>query len=187
MEAAKNLFAKPIQEAMGGEILASLAKETSEIKSKGGVKDIEIKNEEITGESAHVSARVIYGDGSNKTNTTNLIKEDGTWKYIEVRVGKLEVRTARAQIEGLEKALNQYRIDTGHYPSNEQGLAALYTKPADEARWDGPYLKKNVPNDPWGNPYRYRMPGEHSVVDIFSFGRDGQAGGSGDDADINNW
>ena len=86
------------------------------------------------------------------------------------------MKTARAQIEGIEMALDQYRIDVGHYPSNEQGLAALNTKPADEVRWDGPYLKKNLPNDPWGKPYQYRMPGEHSEVDIFSFGRDGQPG-----------
>src|SRR5512139_2226509 len=104
-------------------------------------------------------------------------------KYF-AQVGKSEVKTARAQIDGLEKALDQYRIDTGHYPSNEQGLAALNTKPADEAHWDGPYLKKAVPNDPWGKPYQYRMPGEHGEVDISSFGRDGAPGGAGEDADI---
>lgn len=107
-------------------------------------------------------------------------------KYF-AQVGKSEVKTARAQIEGLEKALDQYRIDTGHYPSSEQGLAALNTKPADEARWDGPYLKKALPNDPWGKPYQYRMPGEHGEVDIFSFGGDGQPGGTGNNADVQNW
>lgn len=100
---------------------------------------------------------------------------------------KSEIKTAKAQIGSLEKALDQYRIDTGHYPSTEQGLAALNAKPADEVRWDGPYLKKDLPNDPWGKPYQYRMPGEHGEVDIFSFGRDGAAGGSGDGADIGNW
>lgn len=107
-------------------------------------------------------------------------------KYF-AQVGKSEVKTARAQIEGLEKALDQYRIDTGHYPSSEQGLAALNTKPADEARWAGPYLKKALPNDPWGKPYQYRMPGEHGEVDIFSYGSDGQPGGTGDNADVQNW
>ena len=107
-------------------------------------------------------------------------------KYF-AQVGKAEVKTARAQIEGLEKALDQYRIDVGRYPGSEQGLAALITKPADEARWDGPYLKKTLPNDPWGKPYQYRMPGEHGEVDIFSFGRDGQPGGTGDGADVQNW
>jgi general secretion pathway protein G len=103
------------------------------------------------------------------------------------QVGKSEVTTAQAQIVGLEKALDQYRIDTGRYPSTEQGLAALNTKPADEARWSGPYLKKAVPSDPWGNPYQYRMPGEHSEVDVFSLGRDGRPGGADTDADIGNW
>lgn len=103
------------------------------------------------------------------------------------QLGKSKGDTAGAQIAGLEKALDQYRIDTGHYPSNEQGLAALNTKPADEARWDGPYLKKALPNDPWDTPYLYRMPGEHGEVDIFSYGSDGQPGGTGEDADVHNW
>ena len=103
------------------------------------------------------------------------------------QVGKSEVTTAQAQIGALEKALDQYRIDTGRYPSTEQGLAALNVKPADEARWGGPYLKKAVPSDPWGNPYQYRMPGERSEVDVFSLGRDGRPGGTDADADIGNW
>ena len=107
-------------------------------------------------------------------------------KYFS-QVGKSEVKTARAQIDALEKALDQYRIDTGRYPNVEQGLAALNAKPADEARWDGPYLKKAVPNDPWGKPYQYRNPGERGEIDLFSFGRDGQPGGDGDGADIGNW
>jgi general secretion pathway protein G len=107
-------------------------------------------------------------------------------KYF-AQIGKSEVKTAKAQIDGLEKALDQYRIDTGHYPTTEQGLAALNTKPADEAHWDGPYLKKAVPNDPWGKPYQYRMPGEHGEIDLFSYGRDGVPGGTGNDADLNNW
>jgi general secretion pathway protein G len=107
-------------------------------------------------------------------------------KYF-AQIGKSEVKTAQAQIVALEKALDQYRIDTGHYPSTEQGLAALNTKPAEEPRWDGPYLKKTVPNDPWGKPYQYKMPGEHGEVDIFSFGHDGAPGGTGENADITNW
>jgi general secretion pathway protein G len=107
-------------------------------------------------------------------------------KYFS-QVGKSEVKTAQAQIAALEKALDQYRIDTGHYPGTELGLAALNAKPASEVKWDGPYLKKAVPNDPWGKPYQYRMPGEHGEVDIFSYGRDGVPGGSGNDADLGNW
>ncbi|MFN3716930.1 MAG: type II secretion system major pseudopilin GspG [Thiobacillus sp.] len=107
-------------------------------------------------------------------------------KYFS-QVGKSEVKTARAQIDALEKALDQYRIDTGRYPNAEQGLAALNAKPADEPRWNGPYLKKSVPNDPWGKPYQYLNPGERGEIDVFSFGRDGQPGGDGDGADIGNW
>jgi general secretion pathway protein G len=103
------------------------------------------------------------------------------------QIGKSETKVARAQIDALEKALDQYRLDTGHYPTSEQGLAALNTRPSNEARWDGPYLKKEVPPDPWGKPYIYRQPGEHGEFDLFSNGKDGQPGGSGDAADVVNW
>jgi len=103
------------------------------------------------------------------------------------QVGKSEVKTARAQIESFGKALDQYRLDTGHYPTTEQGLAALVTKPADETRWDGPYLKKGVPADPWGTPYAYKRPGTKGEYDIISFGKDGVPGGTGEDADLGSW
>ena len=103
------------------------------------------------------------------------------------QVGKSEVKVARAQIDAFEKALDQYRADTSRYPSTEQGLDALVKKPNGEARWDGPYLKRAVPLDPWGRPYQYKAPGEHGEFDIFSLGRDGVPGGSGDSADIGNW
>lgn len=103
------------------------------------------------------------------------------------QVGKSEVKVAKAQIRALEDALDQYRLDIGHYPTSEQGLAALNTQPAGEARWQGPYLKKGVPNDPWGNPYQYRVPGEHGELDLSSLGKDGQPGGSGEAADLTNW
>ena len=67
------------------------------------------------------------------------------------------------------------------------GLAALVARPASEPKWDGPYLKKGVPQDPWGNPYVYRIPGEHSEFDLLSYGKDGQLGGEGEAADITNW
>ncbi|TSA19234.1 MAG: type II secretion system protein GspG [Betaproteobacteria bacterium] len=107
-------------------------------------------------------------------------------KYF-AQIGKSEVKVARAQIDALEKALDQYRLDVGRYPSSEQGLSALVTPPANEPKWQGPYLKKAVPPDPWGRAYLYRYPGEHGDVDLFSYGRDGQAGGKGEDADITNW
>lgn len=103
------------------------------------------------------------------------------------QVGKSEVKVARAQIKALEDALDQYRLDVGRYPDSEQGLAALFTQPAGEARWQGPYLRKDVPNDPWGQPYQYKQPGEHGEIDLFSLGKDGQPGGAGEAADIGNW
>jgi len=107
-------------------------------------------------------------------------------KYF-AQVGKSEIKSARAQINALEKALDQYRLDTGHYPTTEQGLAALFTKPSGEAKWEGPYLKKEVPPDPWGKPYQYKSPGEHGEIDLYSFGKDGQPGGTDESADITNW
>jgi general secretion pathway protein G len=103
------------------------------------------------------------------------------------QIGKSEVKTARAQIDALEKALDQYRLDVGHYPSTEQGLAALNERPAGEARWAGPYLKKAVPPDPWSHAYIYKFPGEHGELDLFSYGKDGQPGGTGEAEDIVNW
>jgi len=103
------------------------------------------------------------------------------------QVGKSEVKVARAQIDAFDKALDQYRLDTGHYPSTAQGMSALMTKPANEPNWQGPYLKKALPRDPWGNAYQYRQPGEHGEYDLFSYGKDGQPGGSGEAADIANW
>ena len=100
------------------------------------------------------------------------------------QIGKSEVQVARSQIDSLEKALDQYRLDTRHYPSAEQGLEALVAKPTNEANWSGPYLKKAVPNDPWGRPYVYRVPGSKAEYDLYSFGRDGKPGGTGEDADI---
>jgi general secretion pathway protein G len=103
------------------------------------------------------------------------------------QIGKSEVKVARAQIDGLHKALDQYRIDTGRYPSNEQGLTALRQRPGEEPRWAGPYLTKALPKDPWGHDYQYRSPGEHGEFDLFSLGRDGRPGGDGEDADLGNW
>jgi general secretion pathway protein G len=107
-------------------------------------------------------------------------------KYF-AQIGKSEVKTAKSQIDALGKALDQFRLDTGHYPSAENGLAALNTAPANEAKWQGPYLAKKVPNDPWGKPYQYKMPGEHGDYDLWSFGNDGTSGGSAEAADVLGW
>jgi general secretion pathway protein G len=103
------------------------------------------------------------------------------------QVGKSETKVAKAQIDALEKALDTYRLDTGHYPGTELGLAALNTKPANEPKWTGPYLKNAVPEDPWGRPYLYKSPGDHGEMDLYTLGKDGQPGGAEENADINNW
>ena len=93
-------------------------------------------------------------------------------KYFS-QVGKSETQVARAQIDALEKALDHYRLDKRRYPTSEEGLAALQ-----------PYLKKTLPNDPWGRPYLYRTPGQRGEYEVYSYGRDGKAGGNGEDADV---
>jgi general secretion pathway protein G len=98
-------------------------------------------------------------------------------KYF-AQIGKSEIKAARAQIDAFEKALDQYRLDTGHYPSIEQGLASLITRPANEQKWAGRYLKKAIPPDPWGNACVYKQPGDHGEFDLISYGKDGQPGGS---------
>ena len=102
------------------------------------------------------------------------------------QVGKSEVNVARAQIDALEKALDQYRLDVGRYPSTELGLKALVERPASEPKWSGPYLRKDVPPDPWGKPYVYKLPGEKGEFDLLSYGKDGQPGGTGENADLTN-
>ncbi|MEG0881756.1 MAG: type II secretion system major pseudopilin GspG, partial [Janthinobacterium sp.] len=105
-------------------------------------------------------------------------------KYF-AQLGKSEVTVAKAQIEAFEKSLDTYRLDVGRYPSTEEGLAALLVAPpAAGTRWNGPYLKKAVPLDPWGHAYQYRAPGSKGEYDIVSMGKDGQPGGSGENADI---
>jgi general secretion pathway protein G len=107
-------------------------------------------------------------------------------KYFQ-QIGKSEVKTAKAQIAALEQSLDQFRLDLGHYPSTEQGLNALMTNTDNDTRWSGPYLKKGVPNDPWGKPYQYRFPGQHGEYDLFSYGKDGQVGGNDESQDITSW
>jgi general secretion pathway protein G len=107
-------------------------------------------------------------------------------KYF-AQLGKSEVTIAKAQIAAFEKSLDTYRLDVGRYPNGEEGLAALLVAPpASATKWNGPYLKKAIPPDPWGHPYQYRSPGAKSEFDIVSLGRDGQPGGVGEDADISN-
>jgi len=107
-------------------------------------------------------------------------------KYFS-QIGKSEQTVAKSQIEGFSRALGAYRIDVGSYPATEEGLAFLVTKPGDSekaSKWNGPYLEKTPPLDPWGRPYIYRSPGSKSDFELTSYGKDGQPGGSGDAADI---
>jgi len=104
------------------------------------------------------------------------------------QVGKSQVKIARAQIDALDKALDQFRLDVGRYPTSEEGLQALVAQPSGEASWAGPYLKKGVPADPWGRAYVYQQPSTHGTdFDLLSYGKDGRPGGSGEDADVTNW
>jgi len=108
------------------------------------------------------------------------------------RVSEAKSATARTQIELFGLALDNYRLDNGAYPTTEQGLAALQEKPTRDPlplNWRGPYLKRDVPLDPWGRPYLYKCPGEHtpSGYDLSTLGHDGQVGGEGEDADITSW
>jgi general secretion pathway protein G len=108
------------------------------------------------------------------------------------RVSEAKTATARTQIELLGTALDNYRLDTGSYPTTEQGLDALQKAPTREPvplNWRGPYVKRDVPNDPWGRSYTYKSPGEHNPTsyDLSTLGRDGQPGGDGEDTDVMNW
>lgn len=100
------------------------------------------------------------------------------------QLGKSQVTVARAQIDVLTKAIDNYRIDVGRFPTAEEGLQSLVVKPASADKWNGPYLKKEVPLDPWGHPYVYQVPGTKGDYAVISYGRDGQPGGAGEDADI---
>ncbi len=100
------------------------------------------------------------------------------------QIGRSEIKVAKAQIDAFGKALDQYRLDVGRYPTTEQGLGVLIKAPDKSTRWQGPYLQKALPKDPWGNNYAYFSPGKDSEYVIISYGRDGKPGGQGDDADI---
>jgi len=100
---------------------------------------------------------------------------------------KSKVSATKAQIAAFETALEAYRLDVGSYPTTEQGLDALRRPPPGVENWDGPYLPKEIPLDPWHHPYVYRSPGQHGDFEILSYGRYGREGGEGTDAPIVNW
>jgi general secretion pathway protein G len=104
------------------------------------------------------------------------------------KVGKAQRQATQAQIELFATALDAYRLDVGSYPATEQGLQALLVRPEGAERWDGPYLSKQIPLDPWQHPYLYRSPGDEGrPYELMSYGADGIAGGEGDGRDIVSW
>lgn len=104
------------------------------------------------------------------------------------QIGKSEIKTSRAQLDAFDKALATYRLDTGRYPTSDQGLKSLVERPSNEPKWSGPYLAKALPPDPWGHAYIYRQPGDtNHDYELLSYGKDGQRGGSGENADISVW
>ncbi len=103
------------------------------------------------------------------------------------KVGKARKQAAHAQITSLGTALDTFRLDVGRYPDTSEGLEALRTAPGSTDNWDGPYLGKNVPKDPWKKEYVYFSPGEHGDYDLISYGADGEPGGEEEDADITSW
>ena len=103
------------------------------------------------------------------------------------RIAPAKESAARAQIENFATALDGFLVDVGRYPSTQDGLKSLRNKPESAEKWNGPYLKKEVPNDPWGQPYVYRAPGRNGGYEIVSWGADGREGGDGENADITSW
>jgi general secretion pathway protein G len=102
------------------------------------------------------------------------------------KLGKGKQSAAKAQIELIGQALDQMRLDVGRYPTTQEGLNSLQVNPGVD-NWEGPYLKKALPPDPWGKPYQYMCPGTHGEYDLFSYGRDGNPGGEGEDKDVTSW
>lgn len=103
-------------------------------------------------------------------------------------LSKAKAQTAKIQVEALNAAVDAFVLDVGRPPTAAEGLDALMAAPTEAAAWDGPYIKKKESlTDPWGAPYGYRAPGQHSAFDIFTLGADGKEGGDGDASDLGNW
>lgn len=103
------------------------------------------------------------------------------------RIKPAKESATRAQIENFATALDSFYIDVGRYPTTQEGLNALRVKPEGEEKWSGPYLKKEIPLDPWGSAYVYRAPGRSGGYEIVSYGADGREGGEGENADVASW
>lgn len=101
-------------------------------------------------------------------------------------LGKSKLKAAKAQIELLGTAVDSFRIDMDRYPTTEEGISALRVNPGLD-KWDGPYLRKEIPTDPWGREYLYVSPGQHDDFDLMSYGADGALGGEGENQDVVSW
>lgn len=102
------------------------------------------------------------------------------------QLGGAKTKTAAIQIKDLEQALEMYKLDVGRFPSSDEGLQSLVKKPASVKGWNGPYLKADVPQDPWNRDYHYKYPGANGQPEIYSLGQDGSPGGEGEDSDVSN-
>lgn len=103
------------------------------------------------------------------------------------QLGGAKTKTAAIQIKDLEQALEMYKMDVGRFPATSEGLESLVKKPSSASGWNGPYLKSDVPLDPWNREYNYKYPGERAEVEIFTYGQNGTPGGEGEDQDVGNW
>jgi len=103
------------------------------------------------------------------------------------QLGGAKTKTAAVQIKDFEQSLEMFKLDVGRFPTTQEGLKSLVTKPTGVNGWNGPYLKSGLPQDPWNRDYMYKSPGEKSEVDIYSYGQDGAPGGEGENSDVGNW
>ena len=103
------------------------------------------------------------------------------------QLGGAKTKTAGIQIKDLEQALEMYKLDVGRFPSSQEGLVALVNKPANASGWNGPYLKSDVPLDPWNREYHYKYPGQKGELDIYTYDANGSPGGAGEASDVGNW
>lgn len=103
------------------------------------------------------------------------------------QLGGAKSKTAVVQIRDLEQAAELFKLDVGRFPTSQEGLSALVSAPPTANGWNGPYLRKGLPNDPWGNPYHYEFPGRNGELDIYTLGADNAPGGDGENADVGNW
>lgn len=103
------------------------------------------------------------------------------------KINPAKASAARAQMNNISTAMDSFLLDIGRYPYKREGLKVLFIDPGQLKKWNGPYIKKQLPNDPWGNPFQYRVPGVHGPFEIVSFGADAKEGGEGENKDLFSW